>query len=170
MIDKVDGARMKRFAGAVLAAILCSSSPVFAQVQQLGPAPSSATSPLITQKAINYIAAVPFPTSAASAGAPYIPKGQFSSWSAEDRKATPMLLTRACQVMWILFHDDPATWFLPPAQAEKDEEELGTDLCVAGHMPDDWPGRNKALGRAKAILSRAKSLGSALELPPTLTR
>ncbi len=68
-------------------------------------------------------------------------------------------------MFWTFFHDRPGTKFLPESVSNRDEGELGVDLCLVGHMPIDWPGRAARLQSATEILRRADQAGSTLHLP-----
>jgi hypothetical protein len=65
-------------------------------------------------------------------------------------------------------HDDPSTRFLPPGSPAADEEALGVDVCLLGHMPQDWPQRAERLRAAKAIFERAAAQGSNLRMPAAI--
>ncbi len=73
-------------------------------------------------------------------------------------------------MVWGMSHDAPGTHFLPLKQDQEDEGNLGVDVCLIGHMPSDWPSRPQMLSSVKAILGRAKTLGSTLTLPANLSR
>jgi len=121
------------------------------------------------QAILDFLAKFPVPEKAENPGAAYAPPGPFSSWSLEDQKSVPGKLAFACEMVWVMSHDAPGTHFLPLKQDREDEEKLGSYVCLAGHMPPDWPLRTEILSSTKAILARAKALGSSLNLPPNLS-
>jgi hypothetical protein len=98
-------------------------------------------------------------------GAPAVPTGPFSSWTAEQQRLVPTQLAQVCAAFWTFAHDAPGTKFLPASLSERDEGELGLDVCLVSHMPADWPGRSARLNSASAILAHADQTGSSLHLP-----
>lgn len=113
------------------------------------------------QKILDLLASFPVPN---------MPTGPFSSWSAEQRELVLTQLRQRCLIMWTMAHDAPGTHVLPQSASKTDEVELGSEICIAGHMPGDWPGRASTISAAKSILARANALGSPLRLPPSLER
>jgi hypothetical protein len=111
------------------------------------------------------IAGMSFNNTLNQLGAPTIPTGPFSSWTADQQHVFPTELAQVCAAFWAFAHDAPGTEFLPPSLSEGDEGELGLDVCLVSHMPVDWPGRAARLQSASAILARADQAGSSLHLP-----
>ena len=120
------------------------------------------------QRALDTIAAFAIPPTPSKPGAPYLPGGPFSSWSSQDQLSVPKQVAQACEALWVMYHDDESVKFLPEAQPEADEEALGLYVCLAGHMPDDWPDRTKVTQPLHDIFQRAHALGSGLTLPRAL--
>lgn len=154
-------------------AIACgmvSGSAVQAQVSapdqgsQTAPAP-----PPSAQQVLDFIASFPLPAAPVTAEGPYMPPGRFSAWSATDQQNAPDRLALACVRIWTLAHGQVGAPFLPARQNRRDEGNLGVDVCVAGHMPSDWPGRGRVVADAKGILDRARAAGGELRLPEPLT-
>lgn len=132
-------------------------------------AAASAADPAAGQQMLDFMATFPLPdTTSASGGSLPIPAGAYSSWSDEERRSVPIRLAGRCTVIWVMAHDAPGTRFLPASAPESDEEELGRDLCLAGHLPADWPGRALAIAAARRILDRSNELGSSLKMPDAL--
>jgi hypothetical protein len=117
---------------------------------------------------LNFIATFQVPNTPAAEGAPYLPSGPFHNWSSQDKAVVPGQITQVCQALWAMQHDNPATRILPNKQPSSDEEALGVYLCLAGHMPSDWPDREKVIISLRGIFQRAKELGSDLISPVNL--
>ena len=137
---------------------------------QIAHAQGGAGQPIASQKSLDLLATFPIPGTASHAGAPYLPKGNFASWTDEQKRTVPASLTQTCMIIWTMAHDSPDTRFLPTSSSDASEMELGVDLCLSGHMPADWPERRSKLQAASTILDVAKQAGSSLQLPPTLKR
>lgn len=117
------------------------------------------------QQVLDLIAGMPFTGTFSQLGAPAIPTGPFSSWTADQQQVFPKDLAQVCGAFWIFAHDAPGTRVLPASLSDDDEGQLGLDICLVGHMPVDWPGRAARLQSATAILARAAQAGSSLHLP-----
>lgn len=132
--------------------------------------PSGAAFADTTRKFLDFIATVHIPSAPRDPRAPYLPVGQFSVWSAKDQRSVPKLVHSFCLVMWGMAHDAPGSHFLPVSARPQDEYEIGVDVCVAGHMPRDWPGRAAFADAAVAIVKRVNDLGMKLDLPDAAAR
>ncbi len=117
------------------------------------------------QAALELITTMPFQGVFSQLSASATPHAPFSSWTTDQQHAIPTNLTQVCAMFWTFFHDRPGTKFLPESVSNRDEGELGVDLCLVGHMPIDWPGRAARLQSATEILRRADQAGSTLHLP-----
>jgi hypothetical protein len=117
------------------------------------------------QQVLDMIAGMSFNNTFSQLGAPAMPTGPFSSWTADQRRVVPTELAQVCASFWSFAHDAPGTRFLPAALSDADEGELGIDVCLVSHMPADWPGRAARLQSATTILARADRAGSSLHLP-----
>jgi len=120
------------------------------------------------QQVLDLFAAMPIPSTPASPGAPYLPKGPFKSWTNEEQAAIPGQIQQTCKLVWIMAHDTPGTRFLPAKSPDDDELVLGADVCVAGHMPRDWPERASIVAASNAILERSRPFGGHLVLPTSI--
>src|ERR1700679_2662483 len=117
------------------------------------------------QQVLDMMAGMSFDKTFSELGAPAIPTGPFSSWTADQQRVFPTQLAQVCAAFWSFAHDAPGTKFLPASLSDGDEGELGLDVCLVSHMPADWPGRAARLQSATAILARADQAGSSLHLP-----
>ena len=117
------------------------------------------------QQVLDMIAGMSFKSTFSQLGASTIPTGPISSWTADQQRVFPTELAQVCAAFWTFAHDTPGTKVLPASLSDVDEGELGLDVCLAGHMPADWPGRAARLQSATAILARAEKAGSSLHLP-----
>jgi hypothetical protein len=117
------------------------------------------------QQVLDMIAGMPFNNTFSQLGAPAVPTGPFTSWTADQQRVVPTELAQVCAAFWTFAHDAPGTKFLPASLSDADEGELGIDVCLVSHMPADWPGRAARLQSATAILARADQAGSSLHLP-----
>ena len=110
------------------------------------------------QKGLDWLASFPM----------QVPVGPFKSWSEKQREAVPALVQNTCSYLWTMAHDAPSSRFLPAELTDEDEWTLGIAVCLAGHMPADWPERNVRLQAARSTLQRAAAAGSALRMPTTI--
>ena len=149
----------------VLGVCVLIGAPALAQ-----PAAAPARPAVVSQKTLDLLASFPLPDRPAQPGAPYVPHGTFASWTPLDRQMVAPMLARACFTLWAMAHDNPAVRFLPAAQPDQDEQALGADLCLAGHMPPDWPERASTIAAARQILDQAHALGAPYQLPAPLRR
>ena len=117
------------------------------------------------QQILDMIAGMSFKATFSQLGAPAIPTGPFSSWTADQQHTFPTEVAQVCAAFWTFAHDAPGTKFLPASLSDGDEGELGLDVCLVSHLPVDWPGRTARLQSATAILARAAQAGSSLHLP-----
>ena len=129
---------------------------------------SGGNGPIVSQTTLDFMVGFPLPATPAKPGLPYLPVGPFASCMDDQKHTVPSRISGICSFLWIMSHDDPATRFLPSSLPEADEEELGIDLCLAGHMPADWPDWQAKLQGANAILERAAQAGSPFKLPSAL--
>lgn len=120
------------------------------------------------QLMLEMMAGIPFENTFNELGTP-MPTGPFSSWTADQQRVFPDDLAKICASFWAFVHDKPGTKFLPASLSDRDEAQLGVDVCLVGHMPADWPGRAARLQSAKAILARADQAGSSIHLPTAVT-
>ncbi len=149
----------------ILIAVLAAAAPALAQTAAVpkpaGPDP---------QKLLDFMAGFPLPDKPAQPGDPYLPHKPFADWSVQERSDATLVLTRLCYLFWRQAHTPPDLRLLPPVVPPADEEALGPDVCLVGHMPADWPERAATLGAARRILAEARGLGSSLALPKPLDR
>lgn len=97
-----------------------------------------------------------------------VPAGPFKSWPKKEQETLPRLVQNTCTYIWTMMHDSGRLF--PKEISEQDEWSLGLDLCVAGHMPADWPERDVRLKAARAALQRITTAGSAVRMPTTIAQ
>ena len=154
---------MKAATGAICGlVVLIGVSPGSAQAQGGG------SDPAASQKALDRIASLPLPSTSPEPGALYLPEGSFRSWTQDQQRAVPGRISQFCLLSWIVVRQGVGKRLLPPEFADSEALDLGFDLCVAGHMPSDWPTRGVYLQGAKAILADVNKAGSPLHLPSSL--
>jgi hypothetical protein len=151
---------------ATLAIVLCSPQKAAPQEAPVGNAFQARIDATIYQTTFALLE-MPFPNAPRSDGGPWVPLGPFSSWSEKDRSLVPSEVISSCEKLWVTQRSiSPSTKLLPEAEDQTDENGIGTDICVATHMPSDWPRTREYNIQARDIFKRAKKLGSLLTLPP----
>ena len=136
----------------------------YAQAAPFASADVPAARPSV-QQTLDPLAVLPFPRAPVTAGSPYLPKGAFRSWTTKEQQVVPGMVFSTCRLVWVMAHDAPGTRVLPKASSDSDEETIGANICILGHMPVDWPGRAAALASTEAIIERAQAAGAVLKMP-----
>jgi hypothetical protein len=146
-------------------------------VLAVGPATASPQSvvgepaPVTGQSTLDLIAGVPLEQIFKQIGAPSPPAGPFSTWTADQRRSFPANLRKLCAGFWTFIDGAdgaPGPRLLPASLPDADEPELVMDICLAGHMPADWPERGAKLQSAASILKQANQAGASLRRTPPM--
>jgi hypothetical protein len=93
---------------------------------------------------------------------------RFADWTDAQKKSGLLLIAQHCALVNALEHDSPASRILPTSMTQLEESELAVSVCVPAKMPADWPDRRKYLDDAQRLIAKARSFGSALQLPANL--
>ncbi|MBS0482131.1 MAG: hypothetical protein JSR96_08230 [Proteobacteria bacterium] len=131
------------------------------------PAALARTAENDAQAFLDYLTTMPIPSSPADGSSAYLPSGPFSTWTPAQQKEVPERIGNTCMVMWTMAHDAPQTRFLPKG-LDEDEGSIGFNLCLAGHMPADWPQHDALVDQIKASFARAQAAGSTLKMPAAI--
>lgn len=94
----------------------------------------------------------------------------FVDWTEAQRKSGLQLVTQRCALINALEHDNPKARLVPKPVTTFEDAELAVSVCLPAQMPGDWPERPKYLENAQRLITKAKSHGAALHLPPNLVQ
>ena len=93
----------------------------------------------------------------------------FAEWTDAQKKLGFQQIAQRCALVTAFEHDNPAGRILPASMTNVEESELAMSVCLPAKMPDDWPDRRRYLDDAQRLIVKARSYGSTLKLPATLT-
>ncbi len=118
---------------------------------------------VIPQQLVDLLA-TPVKPSVTIAGLP----DSYAAWTDAQRSTVPSQMQGRCRALWTMMNDSGRVKLLPAEQPAADTPRLVMDLCLAAHMPLDWPGRTQDVADAESILQRSTALGQPLKLPRSL--